>query len=240
MLKIDEDKLKLLLEKRKKNIERPKFNGVSDIISGISLMLTIAVADFSAVTITNPQYIKVVGWIIVVAILFYGILSFVRNLKGRYSIDNLYSEIADIDPDTAHPFDIILIKNKSGEYLVFKSRRWKCWLFPDYHCQSRPFNAQSEQVILTENLKRDLSFDSNIEFVGDLMSKKYSVGDRVTKKYEFHFFKSAPQNIDRRKNFRAGGKSFRWMTLEKMYSNKNIEKKNKDVLDYVRKHCDIS
>ena len=245
MLNIDENKLRLLLEQKRKMLEQKKYDGIGEIISSISLMITLVLSDFSQLTIIEPLYFKIIAWVISIAILTYGIYTFVRSIK-IYSVDQLYSEIADIDPKIEHPFNIVVIRDScdNGRYLVFKSKRWKCWLFPNYHCLNEIFSKAKELKYIQECIKRDLKIPEEIEFkyIGNKISEKYAVGDKVRKKYNFHYFQATNIVIDfnNKRTFRCNGKKYCWKTLDQMYSDKNIIKKNKDVLDYVRRMCDIS
>ncbi len=246
MLNIDEQQLRLLLEKKKKILERPKYSGLGEIISGISLIITLLLSDFSHLTIIRPLYFKIVVWGITIAISVYGIYIFIRSMMETYSIDQLYSEIADIDPEVEHPFNIVVIRDtrETGKYLVFWSKRWKCWLFPNYHCLKGKFSKAKEITHLMEYLKRDLSVSEDISFryLGNKLSTKFSVSDKVQKKYNFHFFlvTGGDFHIIQKENFQYKGKKYCWKTLDQMYADKRIVKNNLDVLDYVRHVCDIS
>ena len=164
----------------------------------------------------------------------------------KHLLRQLYSEIADIDPKIEHPFNIVVIRDscENGKYLVFKSTRWNCWLFPNYHCLNEIFSKAKELRYITKCIKRDLKISEEIEFkyIGNNISEKYSVGDKVRKKYNFHYFQATNIAIDfnNKRTFHCNGKKYCWKTLDQMYSDKNIIKKNKDVLDYVRRMCDIS
>lgn len=246
MLHIDEDKLKVLLLNKKNRIEIPKYSGIGEIISSISIIITLCLSDYSQISIIKPLYFKIIAWLIAVGILIYGTNMLRKSIFNFYSIDKLYSEIADLDSKAEHPFDIILIKNKqkSGEYLLFKSKRWNCWLFPNYHCSNKLFNKTEEIIYIKKCIKRDLNISKNvnINYIGNQISSKYSVFDKIYKKYNFHYFTIQYENFDfdRKRKFKFNGKNYCWKTLDKMYSSKNIVKKNKDVLDYVRRKCDIS
>ena len=245
MLNIDENKLKLLLEQRRKKIEQKKFDGIGEIISSISLMITLVLSDFSQLRVIKPLYFRIIVLGISIIILIYGIYTFIKNIK-IYSADQLYSEIVDIDPKIEHPFNIIIIRDShnNGKYLVFKSQRWNCWLFPNYHCFNKKFNSAKELSYIQKCIKRDLKISGEMEFeyIGNKISEKYSVGDKVRKKYNFHFFQATNISIDfnNRRTFRCNGKKYCWKTLDQMYSDKNIIKKNEDVLDYIRMLCDIN
>lgn len=246
MLNIDEDKLKLLLTSKKNKLERPKHSGVGEIISGFSIIVTLCLSDFNQVSIINPMYFKIVTWTIAVCILLFGVFLCIKSIVAYYSIESLYNEIADIDPNTEHPFNIILIKNnrESGKYLLFKSKRWGCWLFPNYHCLKGIYNNKNEILHIKECLERDLNISGNIsiKYLGNEISYKYSVSDKVNKKYNFHYFQidDIKIQLNYKRKFRFNGKKYCWKTLDQMYSSNNIVKKNQDVLDYVRKNCEIS
>lgn len=246
MLNISEEALKQLLEKRKGIIERKKFNGLNNIVTGMSFILTLILGDFSKIKYINAQWVQLFFWLFSVMFLISGIYQLVKEWKMPYSIDNLYNEIADLDPKIEHAFDIVAIKSNdgSGKYLIFKNERWKCWLFPNYHClEEIPFNETKESRHLRQNIVRDLNINEtiNIKYIGNFVSQKYSYGDKVQKKYRFHVFdvKLVNTNIASNKKFRFGGKTYCWKTLDQMYADKNIVKKNKDVLDYLRQKLEI-
>ena len=62
MLNIDENQLKLLLEKKRKMLEQKKYDGIGESISSISLMITLVLSDFSQLTIIKPLYFKIIAW----------------------------------------------------------------------------------------------------------------------------------------------------------------------------------
>lgn len=245
MLNIEENQLKLLLEHKRKMLERKKYDGIGEIISSVSLMITLTLSDFSKITIIKPLFFSIVAWGISIVILTYGGYTFIKSIK-IYSVDQLYDEIADLDPNIKHPFNIVVIRNnqENGDYLVYKSKRWKCWLFPDYHCLNDNFSEVKELKYINECIKRDLKISEEIEFkyLGNAPSHKFSVGDKVMKKYHFYYFEATniAMNFNNKRTFCCNGKKFCWKTLDQMYSDRKIVKNNKDVLDYVRRMCDIS
>lgn len=189
MLHIDENTLNLFLVNRKNKIENPKYNGIGEIISSISLIVTLSLADFNQVTIINPLYFQIGSWIISIFLFIFGIFIFIKSLINHYSVDNLFKEIVNLDTNTEHPFDIIILKNNdtSGKYLLFKSKRWKCWLFPNYHCSSTPFNKSEETLYIEKCIKRDLKISTsvNIQYLGNDISSKNSVPNNVEKSIIF-------------------------------------------------------
>ena len=81
MLNIDENQLKLLLEKKRKMLEQKKYDGIGESISSISLMITLVLSDFSQLTIIKPLYFKIIAWGISIVILTYGIYTFIKSIK---------------------------------------------------------------------------------------------------------------------------------------------------------------
>lgn len=246
MLNIDEDQLKLLLEKKRKKLERPKYSGIGEIISGISIIITLSLADFSYVEFMKPLHFKILSWITSIIILVYGIYVFVKSIVDSFTTTQLYNEIANLDPLNEHPFNIIIVRdnNRGGKYLVFRSKRWSCWLFPNYHCLNGIFSKTKELKNIKERLSRDLNISDeiHIKYLGNEISEKFSISDKVSKRYNFHYFQVADVVIEcgKRNTFYCNGKRYCWKTLDQLYSNKNILKKNKDVLDFIRHMCDVS
>lgn len=246
MIEIDETELKLLLEKRKKFINSSNIVELGEIISGISLLITLLVTDCNEITFMPPLYFEIIVWIITVSILGHGIYQLIASKKYSYSIKNLYDEIVDLDPKTEHSFNIIIFRNihEKGKYLLFFSKRWKCYFFPNYRCQDGKFDENVEIKRIKANIKRDLKITDrmNIKYIGEKESRKFSYSDKITKKYQFHFFEIdngiLPNNS--KSVFKFNGKKYCWKTMDQMYSNKNIVKKNQDVLDYIRSKCDIN
>ena len=105
---------------------------MGEIISSISLFITLAFSDYERITFIEPLYFKIIVKCISLAIGIYGVYTVIKSMK-KYSIQQLYDEIADIDPDVQHSFDIVVFRNwnNNGKYLVYKNERWRCWLFPD-------------------------------------------------------------------------------------------------------------
>ena len=78
--------------------------------------------------------------------------------------------------------------------------------------------------------------------MGNKLSTKFSVSDKVQKKYNFHYFLAIGNDFhfSKKRTFKYKGKKYCWKTLDEMYADKKIVKNNIDVLDYVRHACDIS
>ncbi len=244
MLQIDEKDLKLYLEKNKKKIESGKIVGIVDVFSGFSLIATLSSGDFSGITIFPPIYFEIFAWSFAIAFIVYGIAKFIFNKKNGIKIVQIYDSIEKLDMKKRHEFVIVLIKNSSvkGEYLLSYSQRWKCKLFLDYKINGEFDSDDTEKV--SSFIKEFLNWDikpNMIRYLGCLNSEKYSVGDKITKKYYFHFYTTTIGTLETKfKSFKYNGKKFYWLTLDKMYKDRNIVNKNADVLDFIRTHKIIS
>lgn len=246
MINIDENQLKLLLVKKKKNIEKSKLEGIGEVISSISLGITLALSDFNHVTMMKPIYFAIGAWLITIFIFIYGIKELTQNFKDRYPVEQLYNDIINLDSEKEHLFNLIVVRNhyNKGKYLVFKNVRWKCWHFPNYHCLNEEVDIDKEKENIKIRLQRDLEIHGNIDlkYIGNERSNKYSFGDCVNKNYNFYYFEVTDIMLEcmRKNTFKCNGKKYSWKTLDQIYSDKNIVKKNKDVLDFVRRICDIN
>ena len=252
MLNIDENDLCILIkEERKKYIERPKLYGLGEVLSGISLLITILLGDYSQIPFS--EYFKFFFLILSLVVLGYGILITVKNLKDKFNTDDLYNEILELDSHKEHAFNIVLVKsNKNdGKYLLYLNRRWKCYHFISYKVQNaKPYDCVSEQKRIQESLKTDIGLadkEMKIIYINDFISRKYSVGDHFIKKFHFYFYEVTtshqfPQSrfFNKQSSFYNNGKKYRWYTIDQMNKIPSIKKTNLDVLDHVRNNCSIS
>lgn len=254
MLKIDKNELrKLIMEDRKKDIESPKYEGIGEIISAVSIGVSLVLGDFSKVKFTNPVILQLILWAICIVICSYGVRLFIKSVLNSFSAEKLFDEICDIDSDVEHPFNLVLIKSdqKDGKYLLFKNQRWKCFHFPSYKVQSIPYNKDIEQSNITNMIVNDIGITISeilkIQYIGDIIDKKFSQGDKMFKRFHFYFYEVTTSHnfhkihpFNTPSSFWFNGKKYKWYTLDQMYNDKNIIKTNKNVLDFVRNQCTIS
>lgn len=248
MLYINEDKLKNLLLNKKEKIASNKFYGIGEIISGISLIISLLCSDFKDVLGIKAEYIEIFAWLIAGIILFFGIFQLIKGFIHSYTTDDLYNDLVELGNTKPHMFNIILLKNNpvEGKYLLFYNKRWQCKLFLNYKAIT-PDNYNSTAEI--KNICSMFSTDTGISvaekdfaYLGQIESHKLSYGDKTEKDYIFHFYKidiSVPISIQQT-SFKCNGHQFHWMSLNQMYGNINIVKKNKDVLDFIRTRTSIS
>ncbi len=247
MLNIEEKDLELFLEQNKDKLETKRISGLGEIISGISLCVTLLCSEFEKNQFLSVNFLDFFAWLIALLVLIVGIYRLGKGICNPYTVKQIFDEIKELDADTKHVFNIVLIKNSDskGEYLLFKNKRWRCKLFPNYHALDKNYDKVKETENLYMLLPRDIGVKKenlSISYHGFKPSAKYSYGDKINKNYIFHFYvvDIAGNEKIKHKPFRFNGKRYCWMTLENMYLDKNISKKNSDVLDYVRNNMSIS
>lgn len=248
MIKLEEHKLRSFLLNRKEKIGIKKYSGVGEIISGLSLIVTILCSDFKKILFIKALYFEIVSWIIAIIVLGVGIIIFVSSICNTYTTEDLYNELMELDEDKINAYNIILLKNNQadGKYLLFYSQRWKCNLFLNYKAlNSNNYNIKDEIDNIAKLFSNDTGISCNIsdiEYLDKLDSKKFSFGDKVEKQYIFYFYTINIQVSANMQNlkFCCNGNKYCWMTLNEMYKNKNIIKKNADVLDFIRKKSSLA
>lgn len=248
MLQIKEENLEKFLEKEKGHLFFDIIiKGGGNLLAGISIIIGIIFMNYKELALYQKIF-YLFSLFIAIIVSFTGIIQIIRSIKNKMTPERLFQEIKELDENTFHNFNIILIKNgeKKGQYLLFKSNRWSCKLFPNYRClKNEDIDLQKEIPNIKRLLKLDFgkNFNFIIKYFGKIQSTKYSVGDRVNKKYNFFFYEVTSSKFIKEfgsKNFTSNGKKFYWMTLDKIQNDKNIIKKNSDVLDFIRNNFTVS
>lgn len=243
MISINKDELKLLLEKRKKDIEIPKLSGIGEIASGVSLILTLSTSQFNDIPIIGTLYFKIFCYLFSLLFIGLGLYLFIRGFHSRRTVLNLYEEILELEVNRVHIVNIIVVKNspQKGKFLLVKNSLWKCNLFPSYNVSTKDepydFNKQAEKV--KQKFSKDIGIadsDLKVTYIGESdIHTKICAGKKIEFRYLFHFFHISADKFDSKgnKKFTYDGKQYVWMSLDKMMKNKNIMKKNYDVVDYI-------
>lgn len=245
-IEIENEQLKLYLQQRKKMIEFKKFSGIGEIISGISLIITLLCSDFKD-SIIHAQAINIIFFIISFSILGYGVFMLINSLFNYFTIEICYRDICELDQKSKHRQNIIVMTDNSekGRYLLVYNLPWKCYLFPSYI--GKVSNSEDQEISHFKPLfNKSIGVKSNIielNPIGTLNSRKINYAEKSYMNYEFHFYKVKVNKLDKvfnKKRFKYNGKKFIWMTLDEMYKSRNIMKKNKDVVVFINDLIGIS
>ncbi len=244
-IKINKDRLKIYLNKRKNYIEFNKYAGLAEIISGLSMLLAMLTTNIDSGIFKYP-IIHFIGIFISVIILLYGLILFAISLKRHFTVDLCYKEICNLDDSNRRIQNVIIIKDndQNGRFLLVYNSAWKCYLFPSFNSDILNLHDGDEQHILQNIVKEcfDVRNQSiELQHIGDTESYKENIAEKCSMNYKFRFF--IVKNIDlpkTKKVFKRNGHKFTWMSMDKMYANRNITKKNLDVIDYVNNRTNIS
>lgn len=134
-----------------------------------------------------------------------------------------------------HEHSIILIKNTfsdSRKFLVYDDTTWHCMFFP---------NCKGKDTIESIRTQAAISFDiplSDIEvaYIGDNTSVKYSEKDKREKEYHHTFYAVTIKKFlyyMTKDTFFHYGKSYHWKSISELKQDKDVEKKNMDIVSYV-------
>lgn len=244
VMRIDETKLKLYLNIRKKYIEFKKFTGISEIISGLSMFITLICSNFNTTSLAVKTFLYIAYFISVIIFLF-GVVQFVSSQKNYFTIDLCFKEISSLDDTKKRVQYVIIIKdNVKGNYLLIYNVAWKCYLFPSYSSDMIIDSKKTDEEALLEACKNAFKIENqkiNLENIGTLNNYKLNVSEKCFMNYEFRFFLVHGVSLQNSKTkLIINGHKFKWMPMNKMYSNKQMMKKNMDVIEFVNNHTNIA
>lgn len=210
------------------------------------MIITLLCSDFKDLII-HAQAIKIIFFIISFIILGYGIFMLINSFINYFTIEICYRDICELEPKNKHKQNIIVMTDNSekGRYLLVYNLTWKCFLFPSYI--GKMSNSKEQEISNFNSLfLKSIGAKSNkieLEHLGILNSRKINFAQRSYMNYEFHFFKAEVKNLDKifnKKRFKYNGQRYIWMILDEMYKNRNIMKKNKDVVENINDLMGIS
>ena len=235
---IDEDKLKLLLEKRRDFISGCKAGGL--VAFGSSVVFAGFTSDFPDVSDRMGTFIRYGMIIVGVVLICLGLYVMVKNHKVFYNQNDLHAEIMELDM-TSHRFSVVIIKDTFNEYpnryLVRYVKDWDCRLFFSF-----PTVELDDEGNLVSQLSNALHVPKDsisLKFRTEDYVTKYSVKDKVTKTYDHRYYVAEISNYRpelQEDQFRIGDVDYYWMSYEKMNQDKRIHEFNKDIIDYVKDH----
>ena len=235
---LDDTDLKLYLEKKRKFIGKRNDNAISDLFAGI----TVAIPNFFAKY--NDFLISGTWWKNILiglgsAYSLKGIISFIKNAIHKYTYEQLYKDIQDMNA-IEHQFSIVAVKDTFNDYpnryLLHYEPDWKCDLFFSF----RTMDSETENI---ENIKAKLSSllkvdkeKIQVEYKKESIYSKYSVKDKEQKIYHHRLYlaeiKKFPKD-ERQDQFSLDGIDYKWLSIADMRKDIEIQAKNLDVVDMV-------
>lgn len=169
----------------------------------------------------------------------YGIVGIVRVVHRRYTVENLYEEIAGMNIISS---SIVAITQPgipdSNRYLLYYDKGWDCWFFPNR--RSTPDVQDDErdlQYYLNVEFKIPLT-DCSLDLHGTKESVKFSTEHNEERHYLYRIYSChlqvIPQMWSAEDGFEVGGHQCKWMTIAEMLQDKCIHEVNDDVVTAVR------
>lgn len=237
-LLIDKKDLKLLLETKRDQIGHSSLEGIDLIITGGTFFLSTLSATYSDVWCLKGYVIKTVCILLGIGILIWGIFKMVKSREQLYGHQKLFDDITELNTIT-HPFSIVAIRDTYNKfparYLVYYDKRWGCRLFLNYR------TVQDNVSSLRRHLSAELQIDEKsiaVEYKCSEIYSKFSCSDNIEKIYDHQIYLACISKFREElqaAEFEINGKSFYWMTMDEMESDKDIQEKNMDVIKLIKK-----
>lgn len=232
---IDEVKLNLLLETKQRFIGKSVV--WDSFLSAFSFLISVFLASYSDFFGFPGIVLKTIFVILGLWFTSKSIFDIIDSKKNNYSYNDLLMDINKLNEIT-HNHSIVIIRASFRKYpnrlLVYDDLRWNCKFFLNYK-----ENSNNEAFIL-DHLSRELKIepgDITLKYLGQRIHEKYSESAKSNKVYSHKFYTAAIANFPeamKKDSFDCDGRTYFWMPLAELEQDKNVQKKNSDILEYVK------
>lgn len=232
-LLVDDKDLQLLLEKKRDLIGNKVT--IDMIIAGVSFMLSVITADYGVMLGVSGVIWKTIFFMIGV---YYCAKRIYQMRKNEYTHETLYNDIKKLD-EIQHNHSLVIIKNTFGEdidnYLVYFDERWECKLFLNYKTQ-----VYNDEQNIINNVSSDLRINPELihcNYIASKIQEKYSYSHKENRIYNHRLYEVRIDQFDnemKKNDFKKDKKHYYWMTMDQMQNDSEIQKKNLDVIDFVK------
>ncbi len=231
---LDDNKLKLLLERKREFIGRKA--AWDSLLSGISFSVSVMLASYNQF----PNYGNLLKVVFIFTGLFFTVKSIydiVKSKSNNYTVSDLFDDINSLN-EVTHNHSIVVIKDTfnhfSNKYLVYDDERWKCEFFINYR------DTENNDTLIRERISNELNIPLNsisLSYKGQRIHPKYSPIEKKEKLYCHKFYlANVTEFNDNIKNpdFEIDEKKYHWRTIEEIIRNNEEKQKNVDVVKYVQ------
>lgn len=238
MILLDETKLNLLLEKKKRFIGKTVM--WDSVLSAVSFLVSVFLASYRDILGIPGICFKCT--FIIIGIFFTGksIHDVYNSLKNTYTAADLFADINKLNQIT-HNHSIIAIKDSFSKYpnrfLLYFDSRWSCDLFLNFK-----ENINNESFIISavsHRLKINAS-DISIRYIAQSIHEKFSVSHKENRVYCHRLYlvsiKNFPSQL-KKSTFEVDGTSYKWMSLSEMEMDQRIMEVNSDIVQFVKNNC---
>lgn len=249
MIEIREEKLRELLESRKKYIGGTDFP-IDGLFADIAFLLSILVTDYKPVLSIPAKEVKLFFWLAFVVYTSILVVKSYSAIRDKYTIDNLIDDISN-SSERPHRFSLIVIRNtfdeRTNKYLLLYDARWKSYLFP--YTKSGDDEAESRRRIKSF-IQSHLGIPTTAISVTKAFTAEHdkkSVSDNVMKHYIHDFYdvdiskyvQLHPDSQLEKREFNIDGYRFRWYTAAEMNGSRKIMRCNKETVDDIIAHYGV-
>lgn len=235
-LLIDKTELALLLEKKRDYIGNKVARDT--VFAGLAFMLSVVTASYGDGFIFSGIVWKTIFVIVGIWYLFKIVKDIYVSVKDKFDHNILEKEIEQLNK-IQHEHSLVMIKSSEEKFLLYDDERWGCRLFPNFKTQK----GNNERYIL-DRLSAEFDIDQtdlSIRYIASDIQEKYSVSHEEYRVYNHRLYgvelKRVPE-IMKSSEFVLGDRHYYWMTLKEMESDKDITKKNLDVVNFVKTYKD--
>jgi len=236
---IEEKDLDALLAKRANRIGSPNMD-LMELLNGCIVALTAITVDYFQ-NFTLNIAVKTGLFILGTASVIMELVTLHHNRKEPYTVSQLKQDIASLNKVQKN-YSILAIKDSfdrhPNHFLQYYDEGWNCWFFLNY-----PTMTADNELHLSQRLQNELGIDSKIslQFKGCWSDEKYSTEHKEWRVYFHELYEaqidSFPQD-EQSPEFMHGGRHYRWMTLDEMAQDPQIQAHNMDVVTRVKEHID--
>lgn len=238
-LLIDKKDLELLLEKKREFIGNKV--AIDTIIAGVSFLLSVFTASYDDILGIPGIVLKTIFCMIGILYCMKIAKDIFHMYKDKYDYNDLMKDITGLDM-IQHNHSLVVIRNLFTEnkqkFLVYYDEKWDCKLFLNYKTMDRDNeNSILDRVAADLALNRE---DMECHYITSRVQEKYSVSHGENRVYNHRLYELKIHHFPeqtRQTDFVLNGRHYYWMTLEEMEHDENIEKKNMEVVDFV-KECE--
>ena len=218
---IDDTRLNLLLEQKKQFIGKKV--AWDSFLSAMFFLVSVLFATYNDFLGLPGSVLKTVFVILGIAFFGKSIFDIVNSLKNSYSFEDLLNIVI---KDSFDKFP--------NRFLVYEDKRWDCDFFLNY--KENPNNENFIKEHISRELKIDMD-DIELTFVAQKIHDKYSETAKENKVYSHKFYmadiKSFPEYM-KADSFECDGRSYHWRSLAELELDDNVQKKNLDILNFVK------
>lgn len=239
MIKLDDVKLFNFLQEKKSQIQgnNISFDGI---FATLSFLFTLLTVEYNKISFLSNTIIIVVFWILFVIYAIYQIIKLVLAIRSRYTVEDLYNDIKKLEREYSE-FSLLIIKdcveNHNDKILLTYDRRWKCYYLPYFRTVR---DMEEDKKMANAFVAKSLNVSEeyiNIELVRESETTKYSTPNKRTKSYKHRYYIATISTTNKsiiKKIFKINGKKYHWFSIDEMYQNRKIKRKNQDIVNELK------